>query len=62
MKLVPLNLGDRILVQDRTMTSPQEAEVIAIYKRTVRIRFLDGQEKVIHRKYVLEKMQDSKEV
>ncbi len=56
MKLVPLNLGDRILVQDRTMTSSQEAEVIAIYKRKVRIRFLDGQEKVIHRKYVLEKM------
>ena len=56
IKIVPLHLGDRVLFQDKIMTSPQEGEVIKVYKRTVRIRTLRGEEKVIHRKYILGKV------
>lgn len=56
IKLIPLKSGDRVWVQDRTMSSPQEVEVIKVYKRTVRVRLLNGKEKVIHRRYVLEKI------
>ena len=55
-KLVPLHSGDRILFRTKRMDSPQEAEVIVVYKRTVRIRTSGGEEKVIHRKYILEKI------
>ncbi|MBZ9572570.1 hypothetical protein KJA17_00020 [Patescibacteria group bacterium] len=33
LKLIPLKLGDHVRVHDKTMASPQEAEVITIYKR-----------------------------
>lgn len=56
IKLIPLKLGDHVRIQDKTMASPQEAEVIRIFKRTVKVKLSGSQERVIHRKYVLSKI------
>ncbi len=56
IKLISLETGDRVQVRDKTMLSPQEAEVIKVFKRTVRIKLLGNQERLIHRKYVLSKI------
>ena len=56
IKLISLEAGEHVRVRDKTMLSPQEAKVIGVFKRTVRIKLPDGQEKLIHRKYVLQKL------
>jgi hypothetical protein len=56
MKFIPLRAGDRVEFQDKRMTAPEIAEILRAYRRNVRIRTSAGQERVIHRKYILRKL------
>jgi len=56
-KLIPIRPGEYVKVQDKTMKAPVVAQIIAVYKRTAKIKFANGTKKVIHRKYILEKIE-----